>query len=500
MNRVETDTSRFMVNMSAFRPPVAGRLYCLPDLISEKPLTPSLSPSDGEKVAIGRVMGSASSIQRIILTALLLTASTLTGIAANWPAWRGTGGSGICRETKLPLRWSTNENVRWRVALPDRGNSTPIIWGERIFITQSVASRRTVMCFDRRDGKLLWQAGPVWTGQEPTNPENPPCTPSPVTDGRRVIAWFGSAGVYCYDFNGSELWHRDLGRQSHIWGYASSPVLYRRLCILNFGPGERSFVIALDKRTGETVWQRDAPRPGANAKWEDYGGEASYTDKPGALEVSEVAGSWATPLVVRAGWHDELVVAFALRLMAFAPKTGAALWSCGGPNIGAYSSPFAGDGIVGLSASGLRNVAIAVRPGGRGDVTLTHRLWIQSLGNSKGCIGAGVITRGHIYQVNWTGFAECRDLKTGEIVWEERLTGTGARNASWSAPVLAGEHLYAANQNADVFVLRARPKFECLATNSIGGEPMNASLAVSDGQILLRTDKRLWCIDASARR
>ncbi len=424
-------------------------------------------------------------------------------LAGEWPGWRGPDGNGSCREKNLPLHWSTNENVRWHVPLPERGNSTPIVWGQRVFITQAIEkeNRRTVMCFDRREGKLLWQAGPTWAEKELTYPENPPCTPSPVTDGKRVIVWFGSAGVYCYDFNGRELWHRDLGRQSHMWGYAASPVLYRDLCFLNFGPGERCFVIALDKRTGRTVWQQDPPALGADAKWEDYGGEAKYMEQPGALKLSEVAGSWATPLVVRAGRDDELVVAFALRLMAFAPKTGAALWSCDGPNIGAYSSPFFGEGIVGLNANGLKNSLLAVRPGGRGNVSASHRLWLQHPDDSKGCIGAGVVFQGHIYQVNWMGFAECRNLKTGELVWEERLTGTGARNSSWASPVLAGGRLYAANRNADVFVLRAAPKFECLATNSIGGEPMNASLAASAGDIFIRTDKQLWCIGpAGARR
>jgi len=141
-----------------------------------------------------------------------------------------------------------------------------------------------------------------------------------------------------------------------------------------------------------------------------------------------------------------------------------------------------------------------VRPGGRGNVTGTHRVWIQYTGNSKTCIGAGLVAQAHIYQMNGMGFAECRDLKTGELVWEERLTGTGARNASWSSPVLAGDRLYLANQNADVFVLRASPKFQCLATNSIGGGPMNASLAFSDGDIFLRTDKRLWCIGEGGKR
>jgi outer membrane protein assembly factor BamB len=435
-----------------------------------------------------------------VVAALLFAASALTGFTENWPAWRGADGSGICRETNLPLHWGTNENVRWRVALPERGNSTPIVWGQRVFITQAVESRRTVMCVNRRDGNLLWQAGPTWTEKEETHPDNPPCSPSPLTDGRRVIAWFGSAGVYCYDFRGRELWHRDLGRQSHLWGYAASPVLYGNLCFLNFGPGKRSFVVALDKRTGKTVWQQDAPRIGADAKWQDFGGEAKYEERPDALKVSEIAGSWGTPLIVQTGAQAELTVPFAMRLMAFAPKTGAPLWTCSGPNIGAYSSPFFGDGIVALNASGLSNTVVAVLPGGRGDVTATHRLWIQHPGNSKTCLGAGVICEGHIYQMNMMGFAECRDLKTGDMVWEERLTGTGARNGSWSAPVLAGDRIYAANQNADVFVLRPGPEFECLATNSIGGEPMNASLAVSDGEIFMRTDRRLWCIGKTEKR
>src|SRR5262249_26517950 len=160
----------------------------------------------------------------------------------------------LCQEKSLPLHWSTNQNVRWRVPLPDRGNSTPAVWGSRIFVTAGIEkeNRRTLMCFDRQDGHLRWQAGVTWTDKEPTYPDNPPCTPSPVVDGTKAFAWFGSAGLYCYDFDGRELWRRDLGQQSHEWGYASSPVLYRDLCLLSFGPGKRSFVIALKKSNGRT--------------------------------------------------------------------------------------------------------------------------------------------------------------------------------------------------------------------------------------------------------
>lgn len=256
---------------------------------------------------------------------------------------------------------------------------------------------------------------------------------------------------------------------------------------------------ALDRRTGKTVWQQDAPLIGPDANWEDFGGDPKYAERPDAAKISEMAGSWATPLLVRVGAEDELVVAFALRLMAFAPRTGEPLWNRAGPNIGVYSSPFSGEGIVGLNASGLSNTVMAVRPGGRGDVTATHRQWINYPGHNKTCLGAGVISRGHFYQVNMQGFAQCLDFQTGRTIWEERLTGTGARNASWSAPVLAADLLYVPNQNADVFVLRAGEQFECLATNSIGGEPMNASLAVSEGRIFIRTDRQLWCVAGAGK-
>ncbi|MBI5388144.1 MAG: PQQ-binding-like beta-propeller repeat protein [Verrucomicrobia bacterium] len=431
------------------------------------------------------------------MAALLLVAFVPPALLAdNWPAWRGPEGTGTCREKKLPLRWGTNQNVRWRVPLPAPGNSTPIVWSQQVFVTQATPkeNRRDVMCFDQGDGRLLWRAGTIWTEKDSGGSANPPCTPSPVTDGERVIAWFGSAGVFCFDIHGRELWRRDLGRQKHGWGYASSPVLHRDLCLVNFGPGPKSFLVALDKRTGQTVWQYDVPSIAADAKWEDYGGDLKDWKRLGSPTMPEVTGSCATPLVVRADGREELIVTLPLRVIALAPQTGEPLWSCDGLNTGAYSSPFFGDGLVGATGSGLRNAAMAIRPGGEGDVTGTHRVWDQTPPGSKGCIGSGVIWRGHIYQVTMMGFAQCLDLKTGQTLWDERLTGTGAKNSSWSSPLLAGDRLYVPNQNGDVFVLRAGPKFECLATNSVGGEPMNASLAAADGALFLRTDRRLWCV------
>jgi len=143
---------------------------------------------------------------------------------------------------------------------------------------------------------------------------------------------------------------------------------------------------------------------------------------------------------------------------------------------------------------------MAIRPGGRGDVTGTHRVWHFDAPSSKACIGSGLIHQGRVYQVTSMGFAQCLDLQTGKTLWDERLTGSGAKNSSWASPVLAGDRLYVPNQNADVFVLRAGPKFECLATNSFGGEMMNASLSVSDGEIFIRTHQSLWCVAESTKR
>jgi outer membrane protein assembly factor BamB len=290
------------------------------------------------------------------------------------------------------------------------------------------------------------------------------------------------------------LWHRDLGRQSHQWGYAASPILYQGLCLLNFGPGDRSFVVALDKKTGRTVWEFDVPVIPTTVDRRELGGPDTSAGEAAAVKLSEIAGSWATPLIVPANGHDELVVALPLQLMAFAPLTGEQLWKCDGPNIGAYSSPFYGEGFVAYAGGGFRNNLMVVRPGGRGDVTRTNRPWLQTLANSQSHLGAGVIFRGHIYLVSTAGIAECFELNTGKTVWTERLTGTGGSGATWCSPVLVGDRLYVANRNADVFVLKAAPTFELLALNSIGGEPMNCSLAVSDGDIFIRTDKNLWCI------
>jgi len=408
-----------------------------------------------------------------LLAALAVAAPVF---ADNWPQWRGPAGTGVSAEKNLPLHWGTNENVRWRVPLPERGNSTPILWGKRVFLTQGAENRRTLMCFNRADGKLLWQSGVTYPEKESTHETNPLCSASPVADGQRVIASFASAGLYCYDFDGNELWHRDLGRQAHIWGNGASPIIHGAVCILNFGPGERTFLIAVNKKTGETVWQVDEP-----------GGD-SGREKPG--EKPNWVGSWSTPILIKVNGREELIMTWPKRVAAYDPKTGKELWTCGGLNPLVYTSPLYSDGTI-VAMGGFMGMALAVKADGNGDVTQTRRLWHHP--KTKQRIGSGVIHNGHIYILNDPGVAECYELKTGKLVWEERLAGKGPDNSSWSSMVLADGRLYVINHSGDTFVLKANPKFELLATNSVG-ETDNASLAVSDGDIFIRTHKALWCV------
>ena len=409
-------------------------------------------------------------------SALALLALTASALADNWPAWRGPTGDGVSAETNLPLTWSATENVRWKIDLPEPGNSTPIVWGERVFLTQSQKERRTLMCVDRKDGTLRWQAGPAWSEPERTHETNPFCASSPVTDGERVIAWLGSAGLWCWNLDGQEQWHIDLGKQDHEWGYGSSPIIEGGLCILNFGPGPRSFLIAVEKTTGKKVWQWDVPPP-------------ATPEGPGAKEGW--IGSWSSPVVFEIEGTRQLILPAAGGIFAFEPKTGKELWHCNGMNPLTYGNPLVGDGVI-VGLGGFAGYAIGVKPGGDGDVTATHRLW-QSKQNPQR-IGSGVLTGGRVYVASDGGIVQCFDAKTGEPVWQERPQTPGGRASSWSSLVLSGERIYLVTQGSDTIVLKTGPKFEQLAVNSLNDGMCNASPAVSDGEIFIRTHAHLWCI------
>ncbi len=287
-----------------------------------------------------------------------------------------------------------------------------------------------------------------------------------------VFVSHGSAGMFCYDFAGKELWRKDLGKQIHIWGNASSPILYGDLAILWGGPGERQFLIAVSKKDGSTVWQHDEP-----------GGRGD--------QGRPYVGSWSTPIVVKAGDHDELLLGVPENLKGFDPKTGKELWACAGLHNGdkdqlVYTSPVYADGIA-VAFAGFGGAALAARVGGKGDVTETNRLWYQPSGPQR--IGSPVLLGEHVYLVNENGTAECLELKTGKDLWGKKVVcGT-----VWGSLVAAGGRLYITDKSGDTAVLAASPKFEELAKNSLGETSMSTP-AVADREIFLRTHKHLWCI------
>ncbi|MDX1983942.1 MAG: PQQ-binding-like beta-propeller repeat protein [Bryobacteraceae bacterium] len=402
---------------------------------------------------------------------LVLACLSTPALAENWPSWRGPAASGVSSETGLPLTWSRTENVAWRVPLSDPGNSTPIVWGGRIFVTMAVKAgdRRTLTCFDRASGKLLWQSGVSYTDADPTHATNPHASASPVTDGERVYVWFGSAGLIAYDFSGKEVWRRDLGKQRHTWGYGTSPVLYGNRLFLNFGPGDRAFLIAVDKDTGRTLWQNDFPA-GQGQKFANWNAEDMF-------------GSWATPLMIRHQGKDELLLPLPRKLVSFDPETGKENWSAEGLGDLVYPSAVYADGAV-VAISGFGGPTLAVKAGG-------ERLW--HLPKSRQQIGTGVVRNGLLFTIDNGGIAQCADLKTGAVVWTERLRGKGETNNLWSSPVLAGDRIYVMNQGGDTFVFRAEPKFELLAANALE-ERSNSSVVISGGDIILRTHEALWRI------
>jgi outer membrane protein assembly factor BamB len=405
------------------------------------------------------------------LAAVVILAVAVTAPAANWPGWRGPTGDGRSTETDLPIKWSATENVRWKAPLPDEGNSSPVVWKDRVFVTQATekGKHRAVICFDRATGKQLWRSAIEFDGKEPTHATNPYCSATPVTDGERIIASHGSAGLVCYDLAGKELWRKDVGPMTHIWGNASSPILCGDLVILWIGPGVRQVLLAADKRTGKTVWEH--AEPGGN----------SGNDSKNWL------GSWSTPVMATVAGRDELIVHVPHKLRAFDPKTGKELWSCDGMGPLAYASPVvAADGIV-VAVSGFHGPDLAVRAGGSGDVT-AKRLW-RHAAKIPQRVGSPVIVGEHAYLLSENGLAHCFDLATGEDKWnKERVSGS-----SWGSMVAAGDRLYVTGLNGETFVLAAKPQFEVLARNRLDERTL-ASPAIADGEIFVRTYKHLWCI------
>jgi outer membrane protein assembly factor BamB len=414
----------------------------------------------------------------LLLLTLALCIPALLTRGADWPQFRGADRSGVSVDPGAPVEWSADKNVKWKVALPSGGNSSPVVWGERVFLTcaqDAKGTRRSVYCFNRADGKELWVKTVPWEEQDPHHAANPYCASTPAVDGKHVVVWHGSAGLYCYDYEGNELWKRDLGRFRHIWGYAGSPVIHGDRVFLNCGPGKRQFVTAIDVATGNPLWQTDEP--------------GGFEDK--STETNSWIGSWTTPVVAKIDGQEQVLVAQPQHVNAYDPATGKILWFVSGTGDLAYADVMVNTELnIGVAMAGYGGKAMGFRlGGGTGDLTATNRLW-QNTDKPPQRIGTGVFVGKELFIVQEPGFA-CMDPMTGKFLWQHREPG----QVLWASLVKSGDRLYVTSQKGTTFVFAADPKeYRMLAKNEVG-EKSNSTIAVTDSQIFLRTYGHLYCIE-----
>lgn len=416
---------------------------------------------------------------RPFLPSALTLALTLTlSQAADWPRFRGPDGSGVSGEKGLPLAWSLKDNVAWKTDLPGPGASSPVFVGDKIFLTcwtgyrvpgqppgRQADLRRHLVCLDRKTGKQLWskEVAPKLPEQELSRGGEGYASATPAADADRVYCFFGKTGVFAFDHAGKQLWQADAGDRAGGWASAASPLLHGDLVIVNASIESES-VVALEKKTGREKWRAKGIRQ-----------------------------AWNTPLVVKTkDGADELVVVTQPKVFGFDPATGKELWTCD-TDIRWYIVPsaVANDGVVYCLGGRSGVTALAVRTGGRGDVTRTHRLWTSEKGSN---VPSPVFHDGHAYWVNdATGTAFCVKAATGEVVYEERLPRGGQVYAS---PLLADGRIHYVGRDGRAFVLPARPQFEVLATNDLrDGSSFDSTPVAADGRLFIRSDKALYCLE-----
>ena len=384
--------------------------------------------------------------------------------ARYWSRWRGPSGQGVVEGTGYPDRWSDTDNVLWKRSIPGEGHSSPIVWGDRIFLTASRnrGQRVSVLGIRRSDGRLLWQTDAPNGRAERHHGKNSPASATVTTDGERVYASFGSRGMMAVDFDGNFVWHRDLGRIDNYHGPAGSPLLYRDSVIIYQDQNGGAFVTALDARTGETRWR---------------------TERRARV-------GWGTPIAISVGDHDELIVSSQRLVQSYDPSTGEELWRCDGMLREVIPTPAVGHGLV-YCASGRAGPTLAIRPGGRGDVTRTHVEWSTTRGSPF--VPSPVVYGDYLYQINdMSSIITCLNARTGETVWQERL-GRPRREGISASPIVVDDKLFVTNDEGLTFVLRTGPDFELLHINDIGARTL-ASPALVDGIWYIRTADELFAI------
>ena len=416
--------------------------------------------------------------------------------AGNWPQWRGPDGSGISTEKNLPSEWSPTKNIKWKTPIDGRAHSSPIVWGNRVFLTTAIegaevpgakavqhkidgkdfvhpdslgANRKQtfkVICLDRDSGKILWQET-AWEGTpfDDRHRKSSYAASTPATDGKMVYAFFGAEGLYAYDFKGKLAWKAQLGNMGNLgMGTGTSPILFNDVVIVQADEenGEASFIVGLDKKTGKELWKT-----------------------PRKIQIS-----WSTPLLVRTTSRAELIASGTEAIISYDPATGKELWRHKGVESNAIPSPVANNDMVYLVAGYPAKVALAIRLGQTGDLTGTPNVpWKYEKGTAY--VPSPILYGDYLYLTTDRGILTCIDAKTGEVKYEGgRIPVPATFTAS---PVAFEGKILMTSEDGDTFFVKAGPKHEIVTTNSIG-EAVYASPAIADGSIYIRGEKNLYRI------
>lgn len=427
---------------------------------------------------------------------ILLGPLVLGGLAEaedNWPQWRGPAQNNVSDATELPLTWSDTENIAWKTPLPSWSGASPVIWGNRVFVTSPSKSEDgsvedfksnpgggelLLICIRKDDGAILWErqldsGNALWRKQNASSP-------SPVTDGQHVWAMTGTGAVVAFDMEGQELWRKNLqeeyGPFGQMFGYGSSPLVYDGKVIVQVLHGyttdEPSYLVAFDGLTGDVVWRVERPTDAEN----------------------ESPDAYTTPTLLEHGGVTQIVISGGDYVTGHDPQTGREVWRAAGlnprkiNNCRIIASPVVVDGMI--YAPTRKRPLLALRAGGQGDITESHLAWQwDAFGGpdvpTPACDGT------YFYMVEDRGTVTCLDAKTGEAIWGPERTGRGTVSAS---PLLADGKLYITNEDGVTTVLAAGPEFKVVATNEVPGVYVLSSMAVSGKQLFLRTATHLYCI------
>lgn len=414
---------------------------------------------------------------RLVAALCLIAALASPLLANNWPNWRGPNYNGVASGKGYPTEWSATKNVAWKVELPGRGSSTPVVWGDHIFLTSAAEEKNALLAFNR-SGKELWR---VLIGKDRPgkNKKASGSNPSCVTDGEHVFAYFKSGDLMCADFAGKLVWQINVqdkfGEDTLWWDLGTSPVLTKQHCVVAVMQSGPSFLVAFDKSSGKVVWKQDR-----------------NVDAP-----EESAHSYSTPVVLNENGTETLIVLGADHVTAHDAVNGQELWRFGGLN----PDPAAEKRLRSIASAVVFNEIViapyvrgkeltAIKLGGHGDVTKSHVAW------KKSGIGTDVptpaVADGKVFLLGDRGQVTCLDVVTGNEIW----SGTTEKNrgAYSSSPILADGKLYATREDGVTFVLSAGPEFKVLGRNELDGTQTVATPAFIDGKILIRTDTHLYCI------